>query len=342
MNRAATLHAGEPAWDEFVSSHASATGYHRWAWRRVFEHAFGHATRYLSVIRDGVVVGILPLVLFDSRLFGRFGVSLPFVNYGGVVAAEDDVAEALLDGAIREARAARLQFLELRHTDARFAHLQSRRHKVAMTLRLQPTAEEQWAAVGKKVRNQVRKAEKSGLHVKVGRDELIGAFYSVFERNMRDLGTPVYARAFFETVLEAEGPRGHIVCVYLGDHPIAASLILGHGRSCEVPWASSIRDFNHLCGNMLLYWAMLRHAILGGYTVFDFGRSTRDGSTFTFKRQWRAEPTELVWEYWTGAGEGLPDFTPSSPRYRLATAAWQRLPLAIASRLGPRIVRNIP
>ena len=38
----------------------------------------------------------------------------------------------------------------------------------------------------------------------------------------------------------------------------------------------------------------------------------------------------------------LPDFTPSSPQYRLATAVWRRLPIAIASRLGPHIIRNIP
>ncbi|MDH4062917.1 MAG: peptidoglycan bridge formation protein FemAB, partial [Acidobacteriota bacterium] len=71
-------------WDAFVESCPEASGYHRWRWRYVFERAFGRETAYLLARRDGVVVGVLPLVLFRSALFGRFAVSLPFVNYGGL------------------------------------------------------------------------------------------------------------------------------------------------------------------------------------------------------------------------------------------------------------------
>ncbi len=342
MKPSVALETNPDAWDEFVSARPESTGYHRWAWRHVFERAFGHTTRYLSARRDGCVVGVLPLVFFESRLFGRFGVSLPFVNYGGVVAIDEEVEQALLDRAICDAQGAKLRFLELRHTAQRFADLQSRRHKVTMTLVLTPTRDKQWAAVGKKVRNQVRKAEKSGLEVRVGGQELLDPFHTVFARNMRDLGTPVYARAFFEAVLAAESGQADIFCVFHQGRAVAASLVVAHGNACEVPWASSLREFNPLCANMLLYWAMLGRAIDTGHHVFDFGRSTPSGRTFAFKRQWRAEPHVLVWEYWVAGGQSLPDFSPSSPRYRLATAVWRRLPLAIASRLGPHIVRNIP
>ena len=339
---AVRLETDAARWDEFVASRADASGYHAWGWGQVFGQAFGHDTRYLAAARDGCVVGVLPLVLFDSRLFGRFGVSLPFVNYGGVVAEDDETARALLDGAVAEARGAGLRFLELRHTSQRYQELASRRHKVAMTLALEETVDAQWRAVGKKIRNQVRKAEKSGLEAKIGGRELLEPFYDVFARNMRDLGTPVYARAFFESVLASEGDRARVYVVWHGDRAVAASVVLTHRASSEVPWASSIRDYNHLCPNMLLYWTMLREAIGRGRRRFDFGRSTPDGSTFTFKRQWGAQPRELVWEYWTEDGAPLPDFTPSSPRYRLATSVWRRLPLPVASWIGPAIVRNIP
>src|SRR5581483_5721327 len=87
-------------WDEFVASSPQATGYHSWAWRQIFERAFGHRTEYLAASDGGRIVGVLPLVFFDSWMFGRFAVSLPFVNYGGVVAADDDVARALVDAAV--------------------------------------------------------------------------------------------------------------------------------------------------------------------------------------------------------------------------------------------------
>jgi len=42
-----------------------------------------------------------------------------------------------------------------------------------------------------------------------GHLELLDGFYEVFARNMRDLGTPVYAKNFFHNILEAF-PEGDI------------------------------------------------------------------------------------------------------------------------------------
>ena len=49
------------AWDAFVQSQR-ASGYHRWAWRSIFERAFGHDTSYLIARDRDRVVGVLPLV----------------------------------------------------------------------------------------------------------------------------------------------------------------------------------------------------------------------------------------------------------------------------------------
>ena len=91
--------ATESDWDAFVNGHPEASGYHLWRWRRVFERAFGHRTVYLAARDNGAIVGVLPAVVIRSWLFGRFMVSLPFVNYGGVLASSDAAARALLDAA---------------------------------------------------------------------------------------------------------------------------------------------------------------------------------------------------------------------------------------------------
>ena len=48
---------------------------------------------------------------------------------------------------------------------------------------------------------------------------------------------------------------------------------------------------------MLLYWNLLQRSIERKQRVFDFGRSTMDGNTFRFKKQWGAEPHPAVWQY---------------------------------------------
>ena len=89
--------------------------YHLAAWAGVIHRVFGHRTRFLAARRERLV-GVLPLVLFHSPLFGRFAVSMPFVNYGGIVADSDEAREALLAAAVAHVRAAGSTYLELSGT----------------------------------------------------------------------------------------------------------------------------------------------------------------------------------------------------------------------------------
>lgn len=328
--------------DRYVSSHRLASSYHRQRWLGVIRQAFGHAGKYLVAEASGAVVGVLPLVFFDSRLFGRFAVSMPFLNYGGVLADSADAEQALLARAIDETQRAGGTHLELRHTRQHFPQLTPKRHKVAMELALASTADAQWQAIDRKLRNQVRKAEKHGLVCTSGGVERLDEFYQVFARNMRDLGTPVYRASFFREVLDAFPAHSRIFVVASAGRPVAASLVHWQGRRIEVPWASSLREFNPLCANVLLYWQMLAFAIERGFESFDFGRSTPGEGTYLFKKQWGAEARELVWEYWTAPRHDVPELNPKNPKFELAIRTWRRLPLSVTNRLGPLVVRNIP
>lgn len=328
--------------DAYVRARPNATGYHLRAWTDLIGRVFGHDTRYLVAETTAGVCGVLPLVFFKSRLFGSFAVSLPFVNYGGVAADGPEAEQALLDRAIEETRAAGGTHLELRHTRQTYATLTPRRHKVAMVLPLCDTPEREWERLDRKVRNQVRKGEKSDLAVEIGGPELVDDFYTVFAHNMRDLGTPVYARALFREVLTTFGTTSRAFVVRHQGRPVAASIVVWHQGAAEVPWASALRSANALSANVFLYWHMLKFCVERGLGAFDFGRSTPNEGTFHFKKQWGAEPRELVWEYWTAPGAPVPNLNPKNPKFDLAIRAWQRLPVPIASALGPHIVRNIP
>lgn len=326
----------------YVTRHPEAQAYHHPAWLGVVERAFGHRTQYLAAERDGSVVGVLPLVFFSHPIFGRSTISMPFFNYGGILADDPDVERGLLDRAIEATAAAGGSHLELRHTRQLFPDLAAKRHKVAMLLRLEASVEHQWNGLDRKLRNQVRKAEKSGLTVERGGLELLPQFYAVFARNMRDLGTPVYGIRFFEEVLRAMPEQARVLVVRTAEQPVAASIVLWRPTTMEVPWASALREFNPLCPNVLLYWHMLQFALERGCVQFDFGRSTPDEGTFHFKRQWGAEPLPLVWEYWMANGRPVPNLSPKNPKFSVAITAWQKLPVRVATLLGPHIVRHIP
>jgi serine/alanine adding enzyme len=312
-------------------------------WLTVLETGLRHVPYVLEAAVDSEICGFLPLVYVRSLLFGRFLVSLPYLNYGGPVADDEPVARALLDQAVKLAEQLEVRFLELRHEGA-VPHpelTEKPDQKVHMRLALPATTEELWNGLSAKVRNQVRKAQKCGLTVSWGGPELLPAFYAVFSRNMRDLGTPVYGKALFGSALR-EFPERTELCVVRADgSPVAAGLLLHGWGVTEVPSASSIRNFNHTCANMLLYWHLLQQGVERGQSVFDFGRSCPKSSSYRFKQQWGARPAPGSWQYYLRQG-AMSDMRPENPRYQRFIRIWQRLPVSVTRWCGPWIVRGIP
>jgi FemAB-related protein (PEP-CTERM system-associated) len=312
-------------------------------WLNVLAQAFGHTPYALEAVEGGRTVGYLPLAFVHSFLFGRFLVSLPYLNSNGVQADHAGAARSLVDRAVTLADELKVRHLELRH-EGSLEHPAlngAMSEKVHMRLALPDFPGPLWEAVGSKARNQVRKGEKCGLTASWGGMELLPEFYDVFSKNMRDLGTPVYGQRLFRAILTAYVKEAELCVLRLGKLPVAAALLL-HGRGMtEVPSASSLRDYNSTCANMLLYWNLLERAVERGQQVFDFGRSTIDGSTYRFKKQWGALPEPAIWQYYLRNGSAG-ELRPDNPKYRRLVRIWQKLPVRLTRWIGPKIVRGIP
>jgi len=329
-------------WDEYVRSASGAELYHDYRWRELITDVFRHETLYLAARAGGRILGVLPLVRLKSRLFGDFMVSMPFVNYGGVVADTPRARSALLDAAVRNGLEAGVGHIELRGRDAALLDWPERDDKVTMLLDLPDSADALWSGFKPKLRAQIRRPQKEGAVACSGGIELLDEFYAVFARNMRDLGTPVYSKRFFAAVLEKFEDESKLHVVRLGGKPVAAGLVLAHRSVLEIPWASSLREVSRTSVNMLLYWSVLEDAANRGFSRFDFGRSTKGSGTHRFKLQWGAKEQQLRWHYWLPAGRSMPRLSPSNPKYRGAIALWRKLPVPVANLLGPHIVRNLP
>jgi FemAB-related protein (PEP-CTERM system-associated) len=340
----ASLSARLPALAEFVRQSAPVVPLSKHpAWLNIFQASLGHEPYAIEAAAHGRTVGFLPLALLDTLLFGKFLVSLPYLNTNGVVAGCGNVQRELIERAVGLADELDVCYLELRQ-EAAVEHpaLATRvTTKVHMRLPLPRKSEELWKSFDPKVRNQVRKGEKHGFAVQWGGEELLPAFYDVLCRNMRDLGSPVYGISLFREVLRTFPGDAELCVVQSGDKPAAAALLLHGWGVTEVPTASSLKEFNPTSVNMLMYWQLLQRAVERGQEVFDFGRSTPEGNTFRFKKQWGAEPHPAVWHYHVLRGE-VGEMRPDNPRYQRVITLWQKLPVRLTRLLGPRIVRGIP
>jgi serine/alanine adding enzyme len=331
-------------WNEYVLHSNVAGCYHLSGWKDVIEKSFGHRTLYLlSEDSSHRINGILPLVQLRSLLFGNYMVSLPYFNYGGVCADNEEIRDRLLAEAIGQMQLHKARHIELRHAFALNGRWREKTSKVAMKLALPSSPDDLWKSFPSKLRSQIQRPVKEGMSVKTGREECLDEFYGIFAENMRDLGTPVYAKAFFRNILRTF-PEQTWICTVSTEQgrPVAAGFLVGFRDMLEIPWASSLRRYNRLSPNMLLYWSVLKVACEKGFRYFDFGRSTPHEGTFRFKEQWGAKPVQLYWHYWMRDGRPMPELNPHNPKYRMAIEAWKKMPLFLTRLIGPPIVKHLP
>lgn len=332
---------GAPAeWDAFVRRQVGWTHFQLYGWREVMRTALGHETIYLAVRVQGALTGVLPLVRVKSALFGHYLVSMPFVNYGGPLGG-DEAVRALAAEAARLADGDGAKLLELRSARELPVDLPVSHRKVTVVLDLPGDAESLMQGFPAKLRSQVRRPEKEGVTYAFG-PEQVAPFFAVFARHMRDLGTPTQGRHVFEAIARTFPHDAWFGCAWLGGKPIAAGAGFRWGTEFEMTWASALSEFNRTSANMGLYRAFMERAIAEGCTRFNFGRCTPGSGTHRYKRQWGGQDEPLWWYQHTSGGAPAATPSPDQGAYSWGPRLWKRLPLPLATALGPRIVRLIP
>jgi FemAB-related protein (PEP-CTERM system-associated) len=332
-------------WDPFVTGAPDASLYQLSGWTELAREVFGHRTYFVEARdRTGALAGVLPVVQQRSLLLGNFATSVAFFNYGGPVTADPDIAQQVMLVASQEAATRGCRYLEFRDTQPRSGDWAMRTDKITLQLPLPASVEALSKGLGSKLRSQVKRAEREGVERRIGTRELVKDFYAVFAETMRDLGTPVYPRRFFEAILNRYESRCQLVVIDWQGKPAAAAFLVFWRDRAEVPWAACRAKAKPLGLNMKLYWELLSFAVDRGCTLFDFGRSTVDSGTYRFKRQWGAQPVPLRWYRWERHRDSEDGATgdEKGKALRLATAVWQRLPLGVANTLGPLISGALP
>ena len=202
------------------------------------------------------VVGVLPLVHITPPLAGKRSYSMPFLDSGNALGDTEGIARQLQSRALLVSNRLKAHSVEFRcdHNEPlesmcgslakvasnrkendsssgsqqhSYPYCSLSRDKVRMLLQLPDSSEDLFHSFKSKLRSQIKKPLKEGLRATSGGLELFDHFYSIFSRNMRDLGSPVHGRGFIWAVLKHFPERSRIFAIYAGDVPVAASLVIG-------------------------------------------------------------------------------------------------------------------
>lgn len=328
----------------FVHDHPEGTPFHLPAWSAAVARGCRQRAHYLIAERgNGEVSGVLPLTEVHSPLFGRALVSAGFGVGGGILAHGAAPVAALAGAAWTLAERLSCPTLEFRGGPAPGADwLVDGDSYLGFARDLAPDDEAELKAIPRKQRAEVRKSFAMDLDIATGCHAADAAVhYAVYAESVRNLGTPVFPALLFSEALREFGNSADILIVRHRGVAVASVLSLYWNGTVYPYWGGGTASARPLRANDAMYFALMRHARERGCTRFDFGRSKAGTGAAAFKKNWGFEPRPLT--YFTRAAEGVAprSVNPLSPRYRLQVAAWKRLPLWVANRLGPWIAKGL-
>jgi len=329
-------------WDSFVLSHPSGSFFHQSGWKRVMEKTYGYESHYLLAKRGDRITGIAPAFLVSSWMTGRCLISIPFAVYGGIC-AEDDMSRQALIGHLEQLAAnLGVEYLEFRNREGGIDknYIPNARY-ATFTLPISSDTEAVYRAFPKDIRYMIRKAEKAGLRAQRGFDQL-DHFYRLMTINLRRLGTPAFPRELFENLVREYPGQIDLTLVYSGDEPVAGGMSFFFRKSMQPYYIGSEEKAKALAGNNFLWWELIKLAAGTGHTIFDFGRSKIGSGNYDFKKKWNPRIEILDYQVRLFRRKEMPNFSPTNPKFELATNVWKKLPLGLTRLVGPRVVRWFP
>ena len=291
--------------------------------------------------RDGAVTGVLPLTLVKTRLFGASLISNAFCVQGGPIAADAASLRALDAAAVRLMEELRVPVLEFRSAADHRSDWTTKGDLYASFRKpIDPSVDKNMKAIPRKQRAMVRKGIQNGLRSEIDRDA--DRLHRVYGESVRNLGTPVFPKKYFELLLATFPEQSDIVTIVTSEGKPVASVLNFYFRDEVLPYyGGGTSDARRLAANDFMYWEVMRRACERGCRVFDFGRSKVGTGAYDFKTYWGFEPAPLVYQFRLASGQTVPDLNPLNPKFALFVKLWKKLPLALAARLGPPIVRGL-
>ncbi|HBA27642.1 MAG TPA: FemAB family PEP-CTERM system-associated protein [Nitrospinae bacterium] len=337
-------------WNRFLSESENASFASLFDWKAVYEEVFGFKTFYLLIKGNKKVRGILPLILIKSPLIGKgsFLISTPYITQSGICLNGFNVDPTpVIDRLSQLIKDCGARYVEIRQiipfmSDTLF----TRKDNFTFQIDLSKGAEKLWEGFTPKVRNQIRKAQKSGIEIVTGKDKyFIDSFYHVFSKRMKELSFPAYPKKYIESIIKNFNNNSRIILARYKGKVIGGMLLISFSDTLSNPYAATLVEYNSLCPNNLMYWEAIQQGARDGFSVFDMGRSQAGRGTYEFKKQWGAEPVQLYYQYLFAEDEkeNREKFfnLEESPLFNIYSFVWRRLPTTVTNLIGNYLVKQL-
>ena len=300
----------ENSWDKTIAMHRDATIFHSAAWARVLVDTYGHRPCYAQMSLNGTLQALVPMMEVKSVLTRTRGVCLPFSDYCAPLLFSSLAGELVNQKLQQIARERHWSYFEIRSHSAIPAAAPVSESYYGHFLDLTIGRDSLISNFSSSAQRAIRKAERSGLSVRIQSDEdAMATFYKLHVRTRRRHGVPPQPWSFFLSIQRHLIGAGHgfIVIVEGQKRPLAAAIFFKFGRHAIYKFGASDERLQELRANNLAMFEGIRYLAQGGAETLHFGRTDKENEGLRrFKLSWGATEEEI-----------------SYARFEMASASWK-------------------
>src|SRR3989344_6836235 len=329
-------------WNEIAESNESSV-YHLGQWGELLNMVHGHKLVYLEEEK-----GIFPLAFVKSLIFGNRLISLPFADYGGPCAADEETIGKLILRAEAAAEKLKVDFLEVRTpAEESFGSLENRgfarrEDYCTFIVDLRVGKEILWQGIGVKNRNMVRLAERDGLKISFcSKPSDLEIFYELYLKTMKRIGSPPHPYSFFQAIWKLFYPQRVLIpLISAGERPVASGMFFLHQKTIHHAYSCSLPGKPLTGGaNNFLLWRIMEWALESGFYSLDLGRTRPEAGNFLFKKRWGGKLVSMPYFYKFYKRQLAQR---QEIQYQKLSEFWANyLPKFIADRIGPWLIKQI-
>lgn len=349
MNVRQATNRDEASWNEFVFKFSDSP-YHLYGWKQLFENVYDYECQYFIAEDSGEIIGVLPLALTRSFLFGFWACSLPFLDYGGPLVRLDrtDLQQCLKLISDNLPYVNDVDFFEIRSppqsetANSLHAIFEPGNVKyLSFLIKLEKSFDRIWQTTfDSDLRKKIRRARKHGISiVEQNLDTGVTDFYYSYLLSMKKLGSPPHKFEFFALLPKTLGDkRVKFFQILKGSKPIGGALVFLGSTRMYYGYEVIDPQYKTLRPAYLLYSEMLKWGCEHGFEVFDTGRTLYGSGVYLFKKQWGGKENFLPYYY---TGKRIPREDPRE-KYAVLSELWGRfLPLGLTEKIGWHIKAGV-
>jgi lipid II:glycine glycyltransferase (peptidoglycan interpeptide bridge formation enzyme) len=317
---------------------------------------------------EGKIQSVYPMMTLKNKLFKSKHINMPFSDIGGI---SGETSKVTIEKMVKTLQNKGKYKIEIRlDNQPKYKELDKilqstgfkktpNKSHIVIDLKKQ-TKESMWKQFHKHTRNDIRKAEKSNLKiVQVDNEIELKKTYKLYEKQMRDFGSPQHKYKYFKNLLLNANEHFYALNIYHEQSsktkPIATSILLYANTNGYLAFNVSNPKHRDKRPNDLLYWTTIKWAMnnKNKITHIDTGQVDTDSEKGThanglsrFKQKWLGTIIDKYTYTYDSNQENenknikVEENSKSvlrGSKLKKFRGIWKKLPLIITRVIGPRI-----